>query len=373
MRDRAENADTQIKLVWDDLTVESKQPAISVVIPTHNRAGLLPRAIESVLSQLETDDELIIIDDGSTDNTPDIVAPYGQKVRYLRTENGGAGAARNRGIQLASKQFLAFLDSDDEWMPGHVLLLRSFMMARPDLLFSFTNYAKRFKNGSIRRFSLESQTGRRPDWSEVIGPSQPISAYMKLPPGIEDCLCFEGENLYRSLCNTSYVSVDTVIVRRLEAGGALHFSEDTATAEEWEFGARLARAGKSAYLHCETTMVHQHAGEQLTDLDPFDLATSRLAIMSRIWGADEEFLRVHGEFFRERLRVEHLVRIERFLLHGQSHEAHHELAQVHHPPRIYWLLAILPGWLTKGILDFRRTIKSWLKVQNPKSLTEDND
>ncbi len=75
--------------------------SISVIVPTYNRAHLLGRAIASVLMQLEDGDELIVVDDGSTDRTEEMIAPYGDRIRYILTDNQGAGAARNRGVSEA--------------------------------------------------------------------------------------------------------------------------------------------------------------------------------------------------------------------------------------------------------------------------------
>lgn len=335
--------------------------AVSVIIPTYNRASLVSRAINSVLVQLAPDDELIVVDDGSTDNTTEVVNRFGKKFKYLKTANGGAGAARNRGVREATRPLVAFLDSDDEWMPDHLVLLRSFIVARPDLLFCFTNFTTRFSDGTVRRFALETQTERPLDWEEIMGPCRPISSYMTLPAGMPDCLCYEGTNLYRSQCNTSYVSVDTMIVRRQEAGDSFRFAEDTSTAEEWECGARLAQAGKGAYLHCESTMVHHHSGDQLTDLDLFDLATARLKIMDRVWGNDPEFLRQHGDFYKQRLEEERLIRAERFLLRGQADDARMELAKIANAPKIYYLMAKFPGRMIKLLLDTRRALRSVFK------------
>src|ERR1700722_8758583 len=92
-------------------------PLISVIIPAYNRAGLIGRTIDSVLSTDGTDLEIIVVDDGSTDATLDLVAGYGQKVCILRQENSGPGAARNRGLRTATGDYVAFLDSDDIWFP----------------------------------------------------------------------------------------------------------------------------------------------------------------------------------------------------------------------------------------------------------------
>ncbi len=88
---------------------------ISVVIPTFNRADVLPRAVESVLAQTVPPFEIIVIDDGSTDGTVDALRPFTEKIRYIKTENRGVSAARNRGVEESLGDFIAFLDSDDTW------------------------------------------------------------------------------------------------------------------------------------------------------------------------------------------------------------------------------------------------------------------
>ena len=92
---------------------------ISVIIPTYNRAKLLPRAIQSVLQQTFNEIEVIIVDDASTDDTEQVVASMQEPcIRYIRLEhNSGACMARNIGIQAAQGEWIAFQDSDDEWMP----------------------------------------------------------------------------------------------------------------------------------------------------------------------------------------------------------------------------------------------------------------
>jgi glycosyltransferase involved in cell wall biosynthesis len=102
--------------------MKNNNPTISVIIPTYNRARLLPRAIESVLKQTFTDFELIIVDDGSTDNTKEVINSYIKKdnrITYVYQENsGGPAKPKNTGIKIAKGEYIAFLDSDDEWLPS---------------------------------------------------------------------------------------------------------------------------------------------------------------------------------------------------------------------------------------------------------------
>lgn len=92
-------------------------PLVSVVIPTYNRAAVLERSLRSVFGQTFEDFELIVVDDGSTDSTQEFLAQFDGKLRHVFQENRGVAAARNTGIGLSSGELVAFLDSDDEWLP----------------------------------------------------------------------------------------------------------------------------------------------------------------------------------------------------------------------------------------------------------------
>src|SRR5581483_7648961 len=98
---------------------EISQVTISVVIPTHNRALLLQRALRSVVAQSRPPDEILVVDDGSTDDTAEVVRRF-ESVTYLHQENAGASAARNHGVSVACGDFIAFLDSDDVWFPEYL-------------------------------------------------------------------------------------------------------------------------------------------------------------------------------------------------------------------------------------------------------------
>lgn len=88
---------------------------ISVIIPTYNRAGLLTDALKSVIAQTDSNFEIIVVDDGSTDNTKEILSPYMNSIKYIFEDNKGPAAARNRGLLESRGDFIAYLDSDDMW------------------------------------------------------------------------------------------------------------------------------------------------------------------------------------------------------------------------------------------------------------------
>ncbi len=105
----------------------------SVIIPTFNRAWTLGAAIDSVLAQSHDDFELIVVDDGSTDTTPDLLAAYGEKIRWLHQKNRGVSAARNAGIRVSRGSLITFLDSDDRWLPEKLAIQAAFLNAHPDV------------------------------------------------------------------------------------------------------------------------------------------------------------------------------------------------------------------------------------------------
>src|SRR5690348_8762870 len=97
--------------------------SVSVIIPTYDRRELVARAIRTVLEQTVKVLEVIVVDDGSTDGTDRALASeFGESIRYVRQPNAGVSAARNAGLALARGRYLAFLDSDEVWMPDKVAL-----------------------------------------------------------------------------------------------------------------------------------------------------------------------------------------------------------------------------------------------------------
>ncbi|MGZ3699444.1 MAG: glycosyltransferase family 2 protein, partial [Bdellovibrionota bacterium] len=145
---------------------------LSVIIPTYNRAHLISRALKSAIAECDERDEILVVDDASTDDTAKVLAGF-PRVTYIRAEHGGAGRTRNLGIARSKHPLVAFLDSDDEWVPGALAPRRALLEARPDLVFCFTDFAGTFSDGSYRHgLALTWHEDHRP-WDQILGP--PIS------------------------------------------------------------------------------------------------------------------------------------------------------------------------------------------------------
>ena len=114
-------------------------PRVSCVVPVFNGERFLPEALESVLLQTRPPDEIIVVDDGSTDRSGRIATALGAPVRCVRQKNAGPAAARNFGIRLATGDLLAFLDADDLWLPQKLELQLARLQARPELDYCVTH------------------------------------------------------------------------------------------------------------------------------------------------------------------------------------------------------------------------------------------
>jgi glycosyltransferase involved in cell wall biosynthesis len=188
---------------------------VSVIIPTYNRRDLLPRAIDSVLAQTHPVDEIVVIDDGSTDGTGDMLQQrYGDRVRHVWQANAGVSAARNHGMRLARGRYLALLDSDDTWLPAKTALQLAFFEAHPDF-------------GMVLC-----------DVERVDGEYRHIDVFRR-----RDVIREDGWALRWLIHNPALVPASAMLRRQVveQIGG---FDEALRTAEDLEFHLRVARHWK---------------------------------------------------------------------------------------------------------------------------------
>ena len=189
-------------------------PAVSVVLPTYNRAPLLGRSIRSVLGQSYEDFELVVVDDGSTDGTAEVVAAFGDpRVRYVALgRNAGAGAARNVGIRLARGKFLAFQDSDDEWLPSKLAKqMEAFGRGPAGLGVVYSDMQRILRDGTATYFAAPSVLSGR-----LVSPAA----------------------WFYQVCN---LGVQSTVIRREYLDEVKHFNEDLPALEDLEMFIRLSR------------------------------------------------------------------------------------------------------------------------------------
>lgn len=216
---------------------------VSIIIPTCQRASLLQRCLNSVVNQCIAGDEIIVVDDGSGDNTQDIVKSFGERVTYLAlNSNSGVSVARNTGIHAAHNPLLAFLDDDDEWFPHKLQLQRSVMSAMPHLAMSFTNFTSQWADGATKQHCIFNWGHVETDWEKIIGPAQAFSSIASLPVEVADFNVHVGD-MYYSQMQDDHVLPSTLMVRKSLVGSECHFNESMRFLNSWECSGRLARQG----------------------------------------------------------------------------------------------------------------------------------
>jgi glycosyltransferase involved in cell wall biosynthesis len=177
-------------------------PTIAAVIPAYNLGRYIGRAVESALRQTRALDEILVVDDGSTDHTPQVLSGFGGRIRVIRQANAGASAARNAGILAAKSDWIAFLDGDDEWLPEAIALLGGIVERHPELVWATGNF-----------FRCDCDAGHR-QWEDITAPR--MDAIRKhLGGGEVFDSYFIAHNLFAAGCT------DTMILRRdaiVEAG-----------------------------------------------------------------------------------------------------------------------------------------------------------
>jgi glycosyltransferase involved in cell wall biosynthesis len=243
---------------------------VSVVVPTFNRAYCLRQAVDSALRQSHSELEVLVVDDGSTDDTRDLLAScYGDepRVRYLYQENRGVSAARNRGIRAAKGEFLAFLDSDDVWKPWklelQVACLRFLPSAGmvwtdmeavgPDGLISDAKFLRSMYSAYqwFRNEDLFSQSYRLSDLSPRMGDI------------VEEGMFYEGD-IFSPMIMGNLVHTSTVLIRRERFEKVDGFNEAWISGEDYDYHLRTCREGPVAFIDLASIQYRRGAPDRLS-------------------------------------------------------------------------------------------------------------
>ena len=208
---------------------------VSVIIPTYNRAAMVYDAVQSVLQQSYTDFEIIVVDDGSTDDTAERLQGListSDKIRYMYQPNQGRSSARNQGIQQARGEYLSFLDSDDCYLPGKLERQVKILDEHPDCAMSFTNYRVMDEHGVI----LDRYGEPDIDLNGNIYP---------------DLLFFKG----------TVITTPAVMVRALVLNEVGRFDEGMHICEDLDLWRRIARKSRVLQIKEPMVVIRYRTGE----------------------------------------------------------------------------------------------------------------
>ncbi|HMB27304.1 MAG TPA: glycosyltransferase family A protein [Blastocatellia bacterium] len=349
-------------------------PLVSVIMPTFNRADTIRRAVRSVQAQTFTDWELIVVDDGSTDNTVALIEGCDPRLKLIRQENRGTAGARNAGLSASAGSYIAFLDSDDEWLPHHLELCVSFLEAFPGEQFVTNELWEDLGQGSIvnhYRAELEEYyprmarkvgsrlldlpPGEQDDYLRVYQSRQPIGewgrAIVERTP-YQNVFHYRGQ-IFENMRWGFLMCLPSTVVRREACEAVGLFDTEYYGASDYAFTIELCRRFQANYLSIPACIKHEFA-EDGGSLSESHVATGKTALiclqdvlscLERYWGnrrGDPEISALLG--FRQldaaRLALE---RCERPTALKHIKAARRWRPGLRRARYLQWLITLIPG------------------------------
>lgn len=341
---------------------------VSVVIPTYNRRYILGSAIQSVLDQTYPSVEVIVVDDGSKDDTESLVRGYDARVRYLRQDNAGVCAARNLGLKNARGEFVALLDSDDAWLPWKVaaqvaVLRRSAEagMVWTDMV-AIDEAGKHLDPAYLRHFYSAHSKVKIEEVLTRLGSVKEICP--EAPAEVAAAPVYSGD-LFPSMFLGNLVHTSTVLLRRerLARVGGFDLSLKR-SGEDYEYHLRTSSYGPVAFLDASSILYRVGAADQLTGPEyTLDMARNNLQTVQRWLVRGGTRVSIPKEVLKARVAESYAWVGEQELISGATREARNNLwlsitlgsANTH---RIVALLStFLPVPLFRAVNRVRKAIR----------------
>ncbi len=214
-------------------------PIVSVIIPSFNCAKFVTNAVDSVLAQTFTDYEIIVIDDGSTDNTKDVLSSFSGRITYIYQENRGLPGARNAGIRASRGEWVALLDADDEWYPNKLEEQMRVVVSTPDVGFIFSDYNSFNDNGLIK------------EMMSITNQLTPLMGFKKQIRGLSynSGACVRANIFQDLLLFGCCINTPTIFFKKNLAEQAGLFNESLRMCEDYEFWLRCSKGNDFCYLN----------------------------------------------------------------------------------------------------------------------------
>jgi glycosyltransferase involved in cell wall biosynthesis len=343
---------------------------VSIVVPTYNRAATCRDAVRSVLEQSYARLEVIVVDDGSQDDTRARVAGLDRRVRYIHQDNAGAAAARNRGIDEARGEFVGFLDSDDVFRSWKLEAQVSVLRAFPEAGMAWTDMAAMDPDGRPLHEAYNTRmygAYRHLDRAALLLRGRPLhSIWPGCPADLAARRCVQAD-LGAQLFLGNLIPTPSVLLRRerLRAVGGFD-PRLQRTGEDYDFHYRVCRAGPVVYMDVSSFVYRIGAADQLTAARHHAwMARNTLATVAAAWREADGRIPLPAAVVRRRLAAVHrwVSRVE--LFEDPAAARRHALAALAWepwPPRAAGLLAaaLLPRRSLVAALRARRACRRWL-------------
>lgn len=351
-------------------------PLVSIIIPAYNAAATLAEAIDSALAQRYPRIEVLVVDDGSADRTPEVLRSYGDRIRWVRKDNGGLPAARNTGHLHTQGELIAWLDADDRAHPDRIALQVELLLRQPELVLVCSDFSAFRDTGPVAERFAALYYNQIADRANGLNEIYPTRGYYTPahPEWLQEK--WVGVPYVRGRVETemvwgNFVHPPTVLFRRtlLEKIGEL----DTSAAPEsdWEFFIRASRQGEIAHIDQPlleyrlspgqmsaarnikaSLLSHAYVLKKHVPQDPHRLPPA----VRSVWRKQHGFL--YARLARVEAETNSLSALGYLFLAAAHRHPPHSLAAV-------LVLIVLPVWAARAMLAGRRRVKRWLGQAGP--------
>jgi glycosyltransferase involved in cell wall biosynthesis len=347
---------------------------VSIIMPTFNRADTIKRAIRSVQAQTFTDWELIVVDDGSTDDTVAVIEGCDPRLRIIRQQNQGAAGARNTGLRASAGSYIAFLDSDDEWLPHHLELCVSFLEAFPEEQFVTNELWEDLGRGRVvKHYRVEIEEhyprmackidsrqfdpppGEKDDYLRVYQSRRPIGEWGReiiARTPYQNVFHYQGR-IFESMRWGFLMCLQPTVVRR-EACEAVGLFDASYNADsDYAFTIELCRRFQANYLSIPACIKHEFAegGEALSESH---VATGKkglfymqdmLRCLEHYWGHRRDDPEISALLGLRQLDIARIAleRSERATALEYLKSARRDYPELRQARYLQWLITLIPG------------------------------
>lgn len=357
----------------------SDKPLVSVIIPTYNSALFVTGAIQSVLNQTWPNVEVIVVNDGSTDNTELMLEPLKDRIRYFSTENKGAAHARNVGMKVAQGKYIAFLDADDLYLPHKLAVQVSFIDARPEVGMVWTEVTSLTEKGISEEYHLQSFHGiyKRKGWS--YDDLYPIKGEF-LHEGLEGPVPYFIGDVFKYTLMGTFVFSNTMLFPRDILKEVGYQKEDSPIIQDYEFAVRICKYNNNkslltAFLNVPTYLYRYHEHQISKPNQPktkkkiFTEIEIEKGITQAIleWGYKDKKYFSQNHWLATQLAEQYLCLGEKWLEYGDARKARECFLAGHdfYPKlscnRRAWQLSFLPAVLRRSVVWAERRLKKIYK------------
>ena len=347
----------------------STLPIVSIIIPTYNRAGFLPTAIQSVFAQTYPNVEIIVVDDGSTDGTKKVIEKFGKNLRYLVTDHRGAAHARNTGMKAAAGKYIAFLDSDDRYLSYKLSIQMAFIEAHPEVGMVCSEFSGAFANGDIEEYHLRSyhDVWKKNCWA--------YNDIFTLESGNFTTDTFEDEipyyigNLFDQVLIEPLIPSNTALFPKSILDRVGYQDERIRSGQDYDFVVGICKYYLVAFLNIPTYVIRHH-GDQLSNRHLFEGKKRILAeieeteLLLRVvnkWAyEDMEYYHHNREEINSRLSALYCRLGKKWLEYGDVSKAKaylqypQKLGQTKLNYQLYWWLCHAPAGIQRKALKIGR-------------------